>query len=277
MNKKIILLALPLFALGLASCSSSEQSSAPTSSEAQTNWTDEDLSVLELHLGSENVIPFYSLLPVLEYELEYEASCDYVVINADGDNIDYVDQYADICAENGYTLVLEEEGYASLSKTIVDDETKTSIQYIDIYVDLGMFTIDTYIRTTYYSASWPTNPSVKSLLGIDFSIVEYNSSDVIKTEYADYTLNYTTFVDVKVYTNVNSANEDYIASLVDNDYVLDFNKTTSKDYLYYFIGTYQSDDEELRYVIETEVSKAVVLEDDGLYSFNITFSCVIEY
>lgn len=276
MNKKLILLALPLLALGLASCSSTPSSSA--SSEVQTNWTSEDLYIFETYLGENNVIPFFSLFPILEYEVYYETTCDYVVVVANGDNTDYINQYATICSENGFTLDAssQNETFARLSKTLVDDTTKTSIQYVDIYISVGMFTVDTFISTTYYSTSWPTSPSVESLIDLETSVVSYDEDDIVSLSYTSYTLNYTPKCEINIVTTNPNANDVYVSSLISNDYELDFNETTAYDYLYYCIGEIIEDDEPIPYVVEAQVSKQCTQVDNG-YQFTIVLWCSYAY
>lgn len=275
--KKLTILSSCLLVLALASCSGDPASSAP-SSEVQTDWTLTEKTVFETHLGEGNNIPFYSLLPILGYEVVYEPSCDYVVIYAQGENNDYIKEYSDLCVSSGFTLEsdVSSETYASLSKVLSDDNEMNRTQIVNVYIEVGMLTIDTFIETTYYSTSWPSSPSVNDLIGVDFDVVSYDENDLVSVIYYKKTLNYTPYCTVVVESSSDVANGSFIAQLNDASYILDDNKTTADDYLYYRIGEYELDDETYRYVIETSVSKEVTPIGDN-YLFTIVYSCVMEF
>ena len=79
---KKINIILTLFSLiALASCSGSENSSS--SMEDRTNWSSEDLAVIESVIGEGNTLPFFPAFNELEYEKAYvDYSCNYAIITS---------------------------------------------------------------------------------------------------------------------------------------------------------------------------------------------------
>ena len=274
MKKKLLFITLATSALTLLACSPNEPTSS--SSEAQLDWTSEDVVIMENVLGEGNALPFYDMFPVLAYEVAYEASCDYVVISATSDNEDYADAYVEILKENDFTLVNDDESYHLLEKTLSSSATKVETQFAAVYIEGDIFTVDSYVETVYTTTSWPSNPSVEQLLDVDFiNLPTYSSSTVSKIEYTSYVLNYNSIVRLTLTTSSAIENESFVSLLENDEYKYDANKTTAFDYSYYKIGIYD-EEYDLRYAIDATVSKECTTISGG-YTFDVTFSVVLEF
>ena len=254
MKKINVLLCLACSAFLLASCSPSENPDQSSSLEIQTDWTNDDKATFEEVLGEGNLIPFYQELVSLNYEAPYvESSCNYVIVQADSVNKEEkFNAYADICLEDGFIETDKTNDsfqyYKFFEKVLLTDETKETTQYIQYYDDDLYLVIESYVITTYYSDTFPTNPSIQTLLDSEADVPAIEGiSDV---EYYQYTSDYCYHVNLK--GNVETFSYDQV--LIDAGYEVDTFLTTAYTTCYYkVVSEYEAHEIYVPKVVTNEV------------------------
>lgn len=272
---KKINIILTLFSLiALASCSGSENSSS--SMEDRTNWSSEDLAVIESVIGEGNTLPFFPAFNELEYENAYvDYSCNYAIItsvNACEDEEQF-NTYVDICLEQGF-LKDEEANYdfrfsALMYKEIESTANSETIQYILYYDDELFCYIETYVIEYYNCDSFPTDPSIESLININWTTIP--AIDISEVTYDKYTANYHDKVKVNAKISDESVIEQYCTTLEANNYKLDFDRTSATKYCYYIVNEYEIDEYRYADAVEVYLSKASV---DGY--IELTYVSILE-
>ena len=253
--KKILCLAFGVTLL--ASCTPSNDPNNSSSQEIQTSWTSNELTVIENVIGEENTLPFFPLLVELDYEApSIDSSCNHVVIQAESvRNEDEFNGYVDICLADEFVDTEETNEnfryYKLFEKNVASTSYSVTTQYIQYYDDEIYLTIESYVITTYSVESFPTNPTIGSLLETNANIPGFDG--IQEASYYRYVGDYT--YHVKLNATVTTFN--YAEVLENAGYEKDFNRTTAFDYCYYLIYSYEEDGEQYQECVEIYVPKSV--------------------
>lgn len=272
---KKINIILTLFSLiALASCSGGENSSSSMSD--QSNWSSEDLAVIESVIGEGNTLPFFPAFNELEYENAYvDYSCNYAIItslNACKDEEQF-NTYVDICLEQGFfkddEANYDYRFYALMYKEIGTTANSETIQYILYYDDELFCYIETYVIEYYNCDAFPTNPTIESLINISWTTLPAIS--ISEVTYDKYTANYHDKVEVVGKISDESVIQQYCETLTNNNYKLDFDRTSATKYCYYLINEYELDGDRYADAVEVYFSKT---SNDGY--IELTYVSILE-